>query len=85
MHEEISTTRRHDLDWLRVFATIVVFLFHAAKPFLSDLWHVKNAQVEPVLEIAAGLVDVWMMPLLFVVSGMSIALSLRSPNMVLSS
>jgi glucan biosynthesis protein C len=71
MHEEISTTRRHDLDWLRVFATIVVFLFHAAKPFLSDLWHVKN--------------DVWMMPLLFVVSGMSIALSLRSPNMVLSS
>jgi glucan biosynthesis protein C len=72
------TTRYYDLDWLRVFATIVVFLFHAAKPFLSDLWHIKNAQVEPVLEIAAGLVDVWMMPLLFVVSGMSIALSLRS-------
>jgi peptidoglycan/LPS O-acetylase OafA/YrhL len=72
------TTRYYDLDWLRVFATIVVFLFHAAKPFLSDLWHIKNAQVEPVLETAVGLVDVWMMPLLFVVSGMSIALSLRS-------
>jgi glucan biosynthesis protein C len=73
-----TTARYYDIDWLRVFATIVVFLFHAAKPFLSDLWHIKNAQVEPVLEIAAGLVDVWMMPLLFVVSGMSIALSLRS-------
>jgi glucan biosynthesis protein C len=73
-----ATTRYYDIDWLRVFATIVVFLFHAAKPFISDLWHVKNAQVEPVLEIAVGLVDVWMMPLLFVVSGMSTALSLRS-------
>ena len=73
-----ATTRYYDIDWLRVFATIVVFLFHAAKPFLSDLWNIKNAQVAPVLEIAAGLVDVWMMPLLFVVSGMSIALSLRS-------
>ena len=73
-----AATRYYDIDWLRVLATIVVFLFHAAKPFLSDLWHIKNAQVEPVLEIAAGLVDVWMMPLLFIVSGMSIALSLRS-------
>jgi peptidoglycan/LPS O-acetylase OafA/YrhL len=73
-----AATRYYDIDWLRVFATIVVFLFHAAKPFLSDNWHIKNAQVDPVLEIAAGLVDVWMMPLLFVVSGMSIALSLRS-------
>jgi glucan biosynthesis protein C len=73
-----AVTRYYDNDWLRVFATIVVFLFHAAKPFASDLWHIKNAQVEPVLEIAVGLVDVWMMPLLFVVSGMSIALSLRS-------
>jgi len=72
------TTRYYDIDWLRVFATIVVFLFHAAKPFLSDLWHIKNDQVAPALEIAAGLVDVWMMPLLFVVSGMSVALSLRS-------
>jgi len=72
------TTRYYDIDWLRVCATVVVFLFHAAKPFLSDAWHIKNAQVEPVLDIAVGLIDVWMMPLLFVVSGMSIALSLRS-------
>jgi len=78
MHAEISTTRRYDLDWLRVFATLIIFLFHAAKPFINDLWHIKNAQVDPVLDFTSGLVDVWMMPLLFVVSGMSIALSLRS-------
>jgi len=73
-----TTTRYYDIDWLRVFATLMIFLFHAAKPFISDLWHIKNAQVDSVLDFMAGLVDVWMMPLLFVVSGMSIALSLRS-------
>jgi len=73
-----TATRYYDIDWLRVFATLVVFLFHAAKPFLNDPWHIKNAQIEPILEFAVGLIDLWMMPLLFVVSGMSIALSLRS-------
>lgn len=72
-----SAIRYHDIDWLRVFATLVVFLFHAAKPFLADPWHIKDAHMSPVLEFMAGLVDVWMMPLLFFVSGMSIALSLR--------
>ena len=73
-----ATTRYYDIDWLRVFATLVVFLFHAAKPFAIDPWHIKNAQVDPTLDFMVGLIDVWMMPLLFVVSGMSIALSLRS-------
>jgi glucan biosynthesis protein C len=78
MHPKISIKRRYDLDWLRIFATLVVFLFHAAKPFMSDPWNIKNAQSDPILDFMAGLVDVWMMPLLFIVSGMSIALSLRS-------
>jgi len=78
MHTKISTTRHYDLDWLRVFATLVIFLFHAAKPFLVDPWHIMNNQVSPGLDFLAGIVDVWIMPLLFVVSGMSVALSLRS-------
>jgi peptidoglycan/LPS O-acetylase OafA/YrhL len=77
-HAASPATRYYDIDWLRVFATLVVFLFHAAKPFAVDPWHIKNPQVDPILDFLVGLVDVWMMPLLFVVSGMSIALSLRS-------
>ena len=73
-----ATTRYYDIDWLRVFATLVVFLFHAAKPFAIDPWHIKNARVDPTLDFMIGLIDLWMMPLLFVVSGMSIALSLGS-------
>lgn len=72
--------RYYDIDWLRVFTTLIVFFFHASKPFLVDPWHVKNAQLDPVLDAVAGLVDVWMMRLLFVVLGLNIAFSLRSRN-----
>jgi glucan biosynthesis protein C len=77
-YQDKTNARYYDIDWLRVFATAIVFLFHAAKPFIDDLWHIKNAQIDPALDFGSGLVDVWMMPLLFVVSGMSIALSLQS-------
>jgi len=35
--------RRYDLDWLRVFAIGVVFIFHSGRFFDTDDWHVKNA------------------------------------------
>jgi glucan biosynthesis protein C len=72
--------RYYDLDWLRVFATLVVFVYHAAKPFNFDAWHIRNAQLSPGLDSWAGFLGVWIMPILFVLSGMSIALSLRSRN-----
>lgn len=72
------TIRYHDLDWLRVFATLVVFVYHAAKPFSFDAWHIRNARLSPGLDAWAGFLGVWIMPVFFVLSGMSIALSLRS-------
>ena len=73
-----KSIRYYDLDWLRVFATLVVFVYHAAKPFNFDAWHIRNAQLSPGLDSWAGFLGVWIMPILFVLSGMSIALSLRS-------
>jgi glucan biosynthesis protein C len=70
--------RYYDLDWLRVSATLVVFVYHAAKPFTFDAWHIRNAQLSPGLDSWAGFLGVWIMPVFFVLSGMSIALSLRS-------
>jgi glucan biosynthesis protein C len=72
------TIRYYDLDWLRVFATLAVFVYHAAKPFSFDVWHIRNAQLSPALDSWAGFLGVWIMPTFFVLSGMSIALSLRS-------
>jgi glucan biosynthesis protein C len=70
------------LDWLRVFATAAVFLFHCARFFDADGWHVKSARQSPV---ATGFVVFsvqWLMPLFFLVSGASVWLSLgrRAPG-----
>jgi glucan biosynthesis protein C len=72
-------TRRYDLDWLRVIATIVVFLFHCARFFDSlEGWHVKNNQLAPALSGPIQVGSMWMMPLFFVLSGLGTYFSLRS-------
>lgn len=84
--ERISTTpsastrtiRYHGLDWLRVLATLAVFVYNAAKPFNFDAWHIRKAQLSPALDSWAGFLGVWRMPAFFVLSGTRIALSLRS-------
>jgi glucan biosynthesis protein C len=70
--------RYYDLDWLRVFATFIVFVYHAAKPFNLDPWHIQNEQLSAGLDFWAGFLGAWIMPVFFVLSGMSIELSLRS-------
>lgn len=72
-----ASRRYYDLDWLRLFALLFVFLYHAAKPFGFDDWHLKNAQTSAGFDAWLGFLAVWTIPVLFLVSGMSIALSLR--------
>lgn len=66
-----STTRRYELDWLRVLAILMVFLFHSGRFFVPDDWHVKNPTTYQGLAYVAAVVIVWMMPLIFLVSGAS--------------
>lgn len=63
--------RLYELDWLRMLAILTVFLFHSMHFFDPGDWHVKNATTYPVLEIVSSVVLVWMMPLIFLVSGAS--------------
>jgi len=34
------------IDWLRVFAMLMVFLFHCGRFFDEGWWHVKNNQLD---------------------------------------
>lgn len=72
MNQQITTQRRHELDWLRVIAIFLVFIFHSARFFDEMDWHVKNPVTYPELEIATLFVVSWLMPLIFVISGASV-------------
>ena len=71
------THRRYDLDWLRVFAIISVFIYHSTRFFNLGDWHVKSPVLYTSVEIIQGFATSWMMPLIFLVSGASIFFALR--------
>ncbi|MDH5743272.1 MAG: acyltransferase family protein [Candidatus Aminicenantes bacterium] len=72
--------RRHDIDWLRVLAMLSVFLFHCARFFDYEDWHVKNLQTSFGFTVFVGILVQWIMPIFFVLSGQSTWFALRFRN-----
>ena len=70
--ETKSVQRRYDLDWLRVLAILSVFLYHSTRFFNLEDWHVKNPFTYAWVEAPEGFMEIWMMPLIFLISGASI-------------
>ncbi|MEW6403953.1 MAG: acyltransferase [Chloroflexota bacterium] len=64
--------RRYDLDWLRVLGILAVFLFHSTRFFDFGDWHVKNPFTYVPAVALQSFMTIWMMPLMFLVSGASI-------------
>ena len=78
MHDDPGT-RRTDIDWLRVFATYLLFPFHAAMVFNpAPFYHVRNADLSTGMLVFAGFISLWHMPLFFLLAGWSIVASLRA-------
>lgn len=72
MNQQIPSQRRYELDWLRVIAIFLVFIFHSARFFDPMDWHVKNSVTYSQLEAPTLFIVSWMMPLVFVISGASV-------------
>jgi glucan biosynthesis protein C len=70
--------RRHDIDWLRVFAVALLFFFHTARIFDTEDFYVKNEQVAEGFSLFVGLIYLWHMPLFFLLSGVGTWYALRS-------
>jgi len=78
-HDQATTSqRRHDLDWLRVLAILLLHVFHTGMFFNNWGWHIKNPDRLPVIELPMELMHLWRMPLLFFISGVGTILALRS-------
>ena len=66
-----TAERRHDIDWLRVLGMLTVFFFHCAR-FFDDLgWHAKSGEISYGMTIFVDVLAQWIMPLFFVLSGIS--------------
>ena len=72
--------RRYDLDWLRVLGILVVFFYHSTRFFNYGDWHVKNAVTYGWVQSLEGFMEIWMMPLMFLVSGASIFYAMNKPG-----
>ena len=44
--------RRFDIDWLRIIAILLVFLFHCIRPFDMIDWHINNTVQSEGMTIA---------------------------------
>lgn len=70
--ERTASTRRHDIDWLRVFATYMLLLFHVGMVFNpAPFYHIRNAEVSFTFLVLCGFIGLWHMPLFFLLAGWS--------------
>lgn len=77
------TTRRSEIDALRVLATLLLIIFHTGMVFTSfDYFHIQNADTNLFVSELNAFINQWHMPLFFLLAGMSawFALARRSAS-----
>lgn len=79
------TTRRYDIDWIRVIAIWLLVFYHVAigfQPWGALIGFIKHDTSMDTLEPIMSLLGVWRIPLLFFVSGMGVCFAMRKRNWV---
>lgn len=72
-------SRRYDIDWLRVFATYLLLLFHVAMVFNpAPFYHIRNGELSFFFLVLCGFIGLWHMPLFFLLAGWSAFSSLSA-------
>lgn len=70
--------RRHDIDALRALAFGLVILYHIAMYYVAGWhWHLKSPHAAEWLQWPMRAVNLWRMDLVFLISGLSLALLCR--------
>ena len=75
--------RRHDVDWLRVLALGLLIVYHVVlsfQPWAQYIFFIQNKQSLEGLWILMGLINIWRIPLLFMVSGMGVRFAMERRN-----
>jgi peptidoglycan/LPS O-acetylase OafA/YrhL len=78
-----TTTRRYDIDWIRVIAIGLLLIYHVAigfQPWGMMIAFITNDESWTSLWIPMSMLNVWRIPLLFFVSGMGVYFALQNRN-----
>ncbi len=72
--------RRYDIDWIRVIVFDTLIIYHVAMFFVPWDWELKNNETVDWIKWPMLFINLWRLPILFVISGMGtrFALSYRS-------
>ena len=73
-----SNKRLYYLDWLRVLAFGLLFIFHSWRPFDHLEWHIKNEDQHALFDILTMFTHGWRMHVIFLVSGAGTYFAMRS-------
>ncbi|UCE74055.1 MAG: acyltransferase family protein, partial [Methanomassiliicoccales archaeon] len=73
--------RCYYVDWLRVMAMFMIFVFHCSRFFDHIEWHVKNAEASIGFSLFTGFTHQWIIPFFFLLSGAAsrFFLNVRTP------
>ena len=77
------TTRRYDIDWLRVIAIGLLLIYHIAigfQPWGVFIGFIQSEKSLDSLWIPMSMLNIWRIPLLFFVSGMGVSFAIRKRN-----
>jgi len=72
--------RRHDVDWLRVMAMGLLIVYHIVLSFQPWARSIRFPQNDTLLEgiwPGMALINIWRIPLLFLVSGMGVRFAME--------
>ena len=69
MKPTLTAVRRHELDWLRVFAVFILVFYHTGLIFNGWNWIIKNREINESYAYWIAFLHLWRMPLLFFISG----------------
>ena len=76
----MSTTRRYDIDWVRVIAIGLLLIYHIAvgfQPWGVFIGFIQNSEMMQWLWTPMAMLNIWRIPLLFFVSGMGVYFAIQ--------